>query len=142
MAFLAFLLSDIIIFLQKRKKWKTHISINTVVSQKVLKLQRRTIPHFKALDQLFWPLAWLLTLGAMVFEVWCKISVQIIIEHPLLHKKGLGYSQALYDSAITVDSYTLKNHIIFQSWAWKKYENCIEDLTLIIRSFRQQLLVS
>ena len=52
-AFLAFLYSDIIIFLQKRKNWKTHIFINTVVSQKVLKLQRRTIPHFKALDQLF-----------------------------------------------------------------------------------------
>ena len=57
--------------------------MNTVVSQKVLKLQRRTIPHFKALDQMFWPLAWLLTLGAMVFEVWSKMPVRIIFAHPL-----------------------------------------------------------
>ena len=76
--------SNIKIFLQKRKNWKTHVFINIVVSQKVLKLQRRTIPHFKALDQLFWPLAWLLTLGAMVFEVWSKMSVRIIFAHPLL----------------------------------------------------------
>ena len=52
-SFFAFLFSEIIIFLQKRKNWKTHIFINTVVSQKVPELQRSTIPHLKALDQLF-----------------------------------------------------------------------------------------
>ena len=50
---LAFLYSDINIFLQKCKNWKTHIFINFVVSPKAFKLQRRTIPHSKALDQLF-----------------------------------------------------------------------------------------
>ena len=41
------------------------------------------MPHFKALDPLFWPLAQLLTRGPMVFEVWSKTSVQIIMVHPL-----------------------------------------------------------
>ena len=52
-AFLAFLYSNINTFLQKCKNWKTHIFINFIVYPKVLKLQRRTIPHFKALDHLF-----------------------------------------------------------------------------------------
>ena len=52
-AFLVFLYSDINISLQKRKNWKTYTFINFVVSPKVFELQRRTIPHFKALDQLF-----------------------------------------------------------------------------------------
>ena len=56
-------------FLQKRKNWKTYTFINFIVSPKVFELQRRTIPHFKALDQWFRPLACLLALGAMVLEV-------------------------------------------------------------------------
>ena len=39
------------------KNKKYHFFIDTVVSQKVFELQRHTIPNFKALDQLFWPLA-------------------------------------------------------------------------------------
>ena len=77
------------IFLQKCKIWKTQILINLVVSLKVLQLHRCTIPHFKALDQLFWPLAWLLILGEMVFEVWSKRPVRIIIRHPLLTLRAL-----------------------------------------------------
>ena len=47
----AILYSNFAIFLQKYKNWKTHIFIYFVVSPKVFKLQKRTIPHFKALDQ-------------------------------------------------------------------------------------------
>ena len=51
------------------KIWKTQIFIKYVVSLKVTELQRCTIPYFKALDPLFWPLAWLLTLGSIIFVV-------------------------------------------------------------------------
>ena len=80
--FLAFLYSDINIFLQKHKNWKTYTFINFVVSPKVFKLQRRTIPHFKALDQLFWPLAWLLTLGVITFVIWNKMFCKLFFSSP------------------------------------------------------------
>ena len=54
-------------FLQKWKNWKTHIFIHFVVSSKVVEVQRFTIPHFKAFDLLFWPLAWVITLGSIIF---------------------------------------------------------------------------
>ena len=62
-------------FLQKCKIWKTNFFMNFVVSLKVIELQRCTIPHFKALDLLFWPLAWLFTLGLVIFAVWQKTFV-------------------------------------------------------------------
>ena len=70
-------------FSQKRKIWKTQISIKLVVSLKVIELQRCTIPHFKALDPLFWPLAWLLTLGSIIFVVWSKTFVNFFMRHLL-----------------------------------------------------------
>ena len=51
--------------------------MNFVVSLKVIELQRCTIPHFKALDLLFWPLAWLFTLGLVIFAVWQKTFINI-----------------------------------------------------------------
>ena len=73
--FFAILYSDFSIFLQKHKNWKTHFLIYFVVSPKVFEQQIWTIPHFKALDQLFWPLACILTLQLIAFELWIKIPV-------------------------------------------------------------------
>ena len=81
--FLQFSIAIFTFFLQKRKIWKTQISIKLVVSLKVIELQRCTIPHFKALDPLFWPLAWLLTLGSIIFLVWSKTFVNLFLGHPL-----------------------------------------------------------
>ena len=50
---------------------KLHI-LFLIISLKPFKLQRCTIPHFKALDLLFWPLAWVLTVGSIVFEPYHK----------------------------------------------------------------------
>ena len=74
-SFFAILCSDTVIFLQKRKNWKTRIFIHFVVSPKVIELQRCTMPHFEALDLLIWHLAWLLTLGLILFAVWSKTFV-------------------------------------------------------------------
>ena len=68
--------------MQKLEKW---YFLFFIISQSFFELQRHTIPHFKAHDLLFWPLAWLLSLGAIVSEVWSKIPVQIIVRHPLVH---------------------------------------------------------
>ena len=73
-------------FFTNHKVWKTQISIKVVVSLKVIELQRCTIPHFKALDLLFWPLAWLLTLGSIIFVVWSKTFVNFFMGHPLLYR--------------------------------------------------------
>ena len=59
---------------------KLHI-LFLIISLKPFKLQRCTIPHFKALDLLFWPLAWLLTPGSIVFTVWCKSSVYFFLNN-------------------------------------------------------------
>ena len=50
-----------------------------IISTRLFKLQRCTIPHFKALDLLFWPLAWLLTLGSIIFAVWSKTFVNFFL---------------------------------------------------------------
>ena len=47
-----------------QEKW--HILLLTIFP-KSFELQRCTIPHFKALDLMFWPLAWALTLGVTFF---------------------------------------------------------------------------
>ena len=41
------------------------------------------IPYFKALDLMFWPLAWILTLGSIIFAVWNKTFVNFLMRHPL-----------------------------------------------------------
>ena len=46
-----------------------------IISLRPCKLEICTIPHFKALDLLFWPLAWCLTRRSIVFRVWCKTFV-------------------------------------------------------------------
>ena len=58
------------------KKWYfLFLSISPVFFE----VQRCTIPHFEALDQLFWPLAWFLTLGSIIFAVWSKIFVHFFL---------------------------------------------------------------
>ena len=54
-----------------------------IISPKPYKLQSYMIPHFKALDLLFWPLTWLLTLGSIIFAVWSKTFVHFFLTHPL-----------------------------------------------------------
>ena len=76
------------IFLQKRKIWQTQIFTKLVVSLKVIELQRCTIPHFKALALLFWPLAWLLTLGPIIFAIWSKTFVHFFMRQPLSESLG------------------------------------------------------
>ena len=71
--------SNFRIFLQKRKIWKNIFYTNLVVSLKVIELQRCTIPHFEALDLLFWPLAWLLTLGSIILALWHKTFVYFFL---------------------------------------------------------------
>ena len=58
--------------------------IHFIVPPKLLKLQRLTIPHFKALDKLFWPLAWFLTVGAITFVILSKMLVLFFFTHTLL----------------------------------------------------------
>ena len=62
---------------------KNSFFINFRVSPKVNELQRCTIHHFKALDSLFWLLAWLLTLGSITFVVWSKTFVHFFFAHLL-----------------------------------------------------------
>ena len=50
---------------QKMRQFKNQHLLFLFISPVLLGLQKSTIPHFKALDQLFWPLAWLLTLEAI-----------------------------------------------------------------------------
>ena len=46
-----------------------------IISPILFEVQRCTISHFKALDKLFRPLAWVLTVGAITFVMLSKISV-------------------------------------------------------------------
>ena len=62
-----------------RKLWIQFL----VITLKPFKLQWCTIPHFKALNLLFWPLAWLLTLGSIIFALWHKTFVYFFFAHPL-----------------------------------------------------------
>ena len=57
---------------------KLHI-LFLIIPLKPFKSQRCTIPHFKTLDLLFWPLAWLLTLGSILCIVWCKTFVYFFL---------------------------------------------------------------
>ena len=64
------------------KKCKNSIILHIlffIISPKSFKLQRCTIPHFKALNPLFWPLAWLLTLGSIIFAACGKTSVHFFL---------------------------------------------------------------
>ena len=82
-AFFAILHSDFVTFLQNCGIWKTNFCTYFIVTSKLLKLQRHTIPHFKALDQSFWPLAWVLTVEAITFVVSSKMSVLFLL--PILY---------------------------------------------------------
>ena len=75
-----------------QEKW--HI-LFLVICPKPFELQRCTIAHFKALDLLFWPLSWLLTLGSIIFVVWSKSFVNFFMEHPLATELQLKNSKFL-----------------------------------------------
>ena len=64
----------------------------------LLELQRYTIARFEALHQFFWPLACLLTLGMIIFELWSKMSIQIIVTYPL--NSSFKYFWPLYRTRI------------------------------------------
>ena len=72
--------------LRKSEKWHSFILI---ISSKVFELARYAIPHFKALDLLFWPLAWVLTVGSIVFELYHKTPVAFFMNHPLPYLKSM-----------------------------------------------------
>ena len=73
--FCNFALSFCHFFLQNCDFWKTNLFTYFTVTSKLLTLQRHKIPHFKALDKYFWPLAWVLTVGANTFVKSSKMSV-------------------------------------------------------------------
>ena len=85
------------------------------ISPRPLELQRCTIPHFKAIDLLFWPLAWLLTLRLITFAVESKMSCKLFSPHPLEEKLCLFryvYNESLELSwilGILFNHYTIKH---------------------------------
>ena len=91
-------------FLHFCKKWQNYCSkwrklenirklilFVLFISSKLFELQRYTIPHFKALDPLFWPLAWVLTLGLTILETWHRVPVEFFMHHPLDFKRPWLY---------------------------------------------------
>ena len=85
-----------------------------IISPKPFKLQRCTIPHFKPLDPLFWPLAWLLTLGSIIFGVWSKTFVNFFMGHP---RVSLPYSRIfLVKGLLTVPPPLASGYIPNKGW--------------------------
>ena len=70
-------------FFTKTQTLRNSYFYKVVESLKVIELQRCTIPHFKALYPLFSALAWLLTLGSIIFVLWSKTFVYFFFAHPL-----------------------------------------------------------
>ena len=60
-----------------------------IISPILFELKRCTIPHFKALDKLFRPLAGVLTVGAITFVLLRKMSVYFFSWHTLHLKLSL-----------------------------------------------------
>ena len=92
------------------RNWKSNSFTYFIVTSKLLRLQRLTIPHFKALDKLFWPLAWVLTLGAITFVLLRKVSVYFFSWHTLYTNHGLKANAKKV-------GHQLKNYSLL-SWLW------------------------
>ena len=87
---------------------KLHI-LFLIISLKLFKVQRCTIPHFKALDLLFWPLVWLLTLGSIIFSVWSKTSVHFFL----------------------LTLYVFRFLAFFAHFYWKIFENSLQGYVVL-----------
>ena len=81
--FFRFCIVTLPFFLQNCRIWKTNFCTYFIVTSKLLKLKRHTIPHFKALNKSFWPLAQVLTVGAITFVLLRKMSVYFFPWHTL-----------------------------------------------------------
>ena len=81
------------------EKFRKIILFVLILSSKLFELQRHTIPHFKALDLLFCPLAWVLTLGVIILEICHKVPVAFFMHHPLCYSVSspIGISLHLND---------------------------------------------
>ena len=66
---------------EKLKNWYFLFSI---ISPILFNLHRHTIPHFKAIEKIFWPLAWGLTLGLISFALFSKEFGNFFMRHPLV----------------------------------------------------------
>ena len=71
--------------LQKMWKFKNQHFLFLIISPMIFELQRHTIPHFEALDYLFWLLAWRLTLGVILSDLWTKKAVANFRHQSLCH---------------------------------------------------------
>ena len=108
------------------KKWWYHYT-KTLKMQK-LELKRRTIPHFKALDQLFWPLAWPFTRGSIIFAVFYTPSSYLDDMNVNSHLK----KSTLLPKSLASDPKLLWNYEVFENYfqngsglvySWRLYEN-------------------
>ena len=61
-------------------KFQNWLFLFLIVFPILFKVQRCTIPHLKVLYQLFWSLAWVLTVGAITFLLLRKISVYFFLD--------------------------------------------------------------
>ena len=78
------------------KSKRLHI-LFLIISPKPIELKWCTIPHFKAIDLLFWPLAWLLTLRLITFALESKMSCKLFFSSPSIHQTdSILYSPLWY----------------------------------------------
>ena len=74
------------IYFSKSKKCensKNWYFLFSIIPPILFKLHRHTIPHFKAIEKLFWPLAWGLTLELTSFALFSKKLGNFLMRHPL-----------------------------------------------------------
>ena len=90
-----------------------------------MKFQRHTIPHFKALDPLFWPQAWALTLRVTFFEIRQKEPVAFFMHLLFLNSFKMEKSwKGLPEFELSIKSF---QSLFSTNWAtspaWLKVDN-------------------
>ena len=116
--------------LQKIWKFENLHFLFLMIFPILFELQRYTVPHFKALSKLFWPLAWVLTLGAIIFALLRKMSVYFFFTHTLAldfeYPGGLESQIFVLNPQVSkrssVGRYCLVNHISWAKICWNKYK--------------------